>query len=137
MSFVTSVTPLKCSWDLLVTSLYHDDGQENRFSWKPPLSVMDGIFVAQCIALASTPILLLVSYVYWNDRRLIRIPPRALDISPKRHTAVDVHAEVERLAASPPIDDTESIPPKTGRRYIVVGGVSCYNDYEHRKGLFS
>ena len=87
----------------------------------------DGIFVVQCIALASSPIFLLVLYIYWNDRRLIQIPPRALCLSPKRHTAVDVHAEAERLAASPPIDDTETIPPKTGRRYIVVGGVSCYN----------
>jgi nucleoside-diphosphate-sugar epimerase len=93
---------------------------------------MDGIFVAQCIALASSPILLLVLYIYWNDRRLTQIPPRALYFSPKRHTAVDIHAEAERLATSPPIDDTKKIPPKTGRRYIVVGGVSCYN-YEQRK----
>ena len=88
---------------------------------------MDKIFVAQCIALASIPILLLVLYIYWNDRRLIQIPPRALNLSPKRHTAVDVHAEAEKLATSPPIDDKEKIPPKTGRRYIIVGGVSCYN----------
>ena len=92
---------------------------------------MSGIFVAQCIAFASCPILLLVFYVYWNDRRLIQIPPRALYFSPKRHTAVDVHAEAKRLATSPPIDDSEKIPPKTGRRYIVVGGVSCYN-YEQK-----
>ena len=88
---------------------------------------MDEVFVAQWIALASSPILLLVLYIFWNDRRLIQIPPRALYLSPKRHTAVDVHAEAERLASSPPIDDTDKIPPKTGRRYIVVGGVSCYN----------
>jgi hypothetical protein len=93
---------------------------------------MDGIFVAQCIALALSPILLLVFYIYWNDRRLIQIPPRALYFSPKRHTVVDIHAEAKRLATLPPIDDTEHIPPKTGRRYIVVGGVSCYN-YEQKK----
>ena len=93
---------------------------------------MDGTFVAQCIALASSPVLLLVLYIYWNDRRLIQLPPRALYFSPKRHTAADIHAEAERLASSPPIDDTNKIPPRTGRRYIVVGGVSCYN-YELRK----
>ena len=92
---------------------------------------MDGFFVAQCVGFASSLILLLVLYIYWNDRRLIRIPPRALYFSPKRHTAVDIHAEAERLATSPSIDDTEKIPPKTGRRYIVVGGVSCSN-YEQR-----
>ena len=93
--------------------------------------VMDGIYIAQYIALASSPILLLVFYIYWNDNRLFQLPPSALYFSPKRHTAVDVHAEAKRLATSPPIDDTEKIPPKTGRRYIVVGGVSCYN-YEQR-----
>ena len=98
---------------------------KKKVSWEPPLSVMDGIFVAQCIALALSPVLLLVLYIYWNDRRLIQTPPRALQLSPKRHTPLDVHAEAERLAASPPIEDTEKIPPKTGRRYIVVGGVSC------------
>jgi hypothetical protein len=82
------------------------------------------IFVAQCIGLASSPILLLVLYIYWNDRRLTQIPPRVLYFSPKRHTADDVHAQAERLAAAPPIDDMEQIPPKTGRRYIIVGGVS-------------
>ena len=90
---------------------------------------MDKNFFAQCIALASTPILLLVSYIYWNDRRLTRIPPPALYLSPKRTTAVDVHADAKRLATSPQIDDRESIPPKTGRRYIVVGGVSFHNYY--------
>ena len=85
---------------------------------------MDGFLVAQCIALASSPILLLVFYIYWNDRRLAQIPPRALYFFLKRDTTVDIHAEAKRLATSPPIDDTEKIPPKTGRRYIVVGGVS-------------
>ena len=56
---------------------------------------MSGIFVAQCIAFASCTILLLLFYVYWNDRRLTQIPPRPLYFPPKRHTAstVDVYAE--------------------------------------------
>ena len=99
--------------------------------------VMDGKFVGQCIVLASSLILLLVLYIYWNDMRLTHIPSCALYFSPKRYTAVDVHAQAERLATSPPIDDTEMIPPKTGRRYIIVGGVSCCYNYETKKGLFS
>ena len=85
---------------------------------------MDIIFVAWCISVASSPILLLILYIYWNDLRLTRVPSRALYFSPKRHTAEDVHAEAERLAAAPPIENREKIPPKTGRRYIIVGGVS-------------
>lgn len=87
---------------------------------------MDRMFVAQCIGLALSPILLLVLYIYWNDWRLTQIPPRVLYFSSKRHTPDDVYAEAERLAEAPPIEDMEHIPPKTGRRYIVVGGVSCY-----------
>ena len=57
---------------------------------------MSGIFVAQFIAFASRPILLLVLfYVYWNNRRLTQIPPRALYFPPKRHTAVDVRVYAE------------------------------------------
>jgi hypothetical protein len=82
------------------------------------------IFFAWCIGLALSPIFLLVLYIYWNDSCLTRIPPSALYFSPKRHTAQDVHAEAERLAAAPSVEDTEKIPPKTGRRYIVVGGVN-------------
>lgn len=91
---------------------------------------MDVAFVAWCIGLALSPVLLLVLYIYWNDSHLTRIPPSVQYFSPKRHTVEDVHAEAERLAAAPPIEDTEKIPPKTGRRYIVVGGVSVV--YTHK-----
>ena len=91
------------------------------------IAFMDRISVVQCIGLVSSPILLLVLYICWNDWRLTQIPSRVLYFSPKRQTPEDVRAEAKRLAAAPPIEDTEKIPPKTGRRYIVVGGVSFYN----------
>lgn len=87
---------------------------------------MDTAFVARCISFALSPVLLLVFYIYWNDSRLTQIPQRVQHFSPKRHTAKDVYVEAERLAVAPPIEETEIIPPKTGRRYIVVGGVSCH-----------
>ena len=64
---------------------------------------MSGIIVApsQSIAFASCPILPLVFYVYWNDRRLTQIPPRALYFPQKRHTAVDVTVYAEAKEGGP------------------------------------
>ena len=87
---------------------------------------MDILFVAWYIGLALTPILLLVLYVQRNDSRLTQTPPRLQAFSPKRRTPQDVHAEAKRLASASPIDDTEKLPPKTGRRYIVIGGVGLF-----------
>jgi hypothetical protein len=70
-------------------------------------------------------ILLLVLYIRRNDRRLMSIPLEALQFSLKRCTPKDVNITAERLAHSEPLSkkDYASLPPKTGRRYIVVGGV--------------
>ncbi|KAK7452175.1 hypothetical protein VKT23_012278 [Stygiomarasmius scandens] len=65
--------------------------------------------------------LLLFLYIRFNDRALENIPKRALEVSPKRCTPQDVLSTAQSLSANPvSIDD--QIPPKTGRRYIVVGG---------------
>ncbi len=66
--------------------------------------------------------LLLLAYIRDNDRKLKAIPARAAQFSPNRWLPKDV----ERMApecelATPSIDD--QLPPKTWRRYIVVGGV--------------
>ncbi|KAE9396471.1 NAD(P)-binding protein [Gymnopus androsaceus JB14] len=55
----------------------------------------------------------------WNKSH---IPRRALDFSPKRCTPEDVSALAKQLGSKQPIDIIAQIPPKTGRRYIVVGG---------------
>ncbi len=64
----------------------------------------------------------ILTYIHDNDRKLKAIPARAAQFSPNRWSPKDV----ERMAsgcelATPSIDD--QLPPKTGRRYIVVGGV--------------
>lgn len=63
-------------------------------------------------------------YVRLNDQRLQVIPPELEKLSPKRLTLEDVRAEAKKLDNQKAIASTEILPPKTGRRYIVVGGVS-------------
>lgn len=65
--------------------------------------------------------LLLYLYINLNDRRLTHIPPSAFQVSPARCTPEDVHETAARLRENPP-SITDQIPPKTDRRYIVVGG---------------
>ncbi|KAF8970469.1 NAD(P)-binding protein [Flammula alnicola] len=83
---------------------------------------MEFLAVAQWAGLILAPFILLVLYIRRNDRPLTSIPASALYFAPKRCTAQDVHAMAERLANSPPLSKNEKLPPKTGRRYIVVGG---------------
>ena len=72
----------------------------------------------------SAILLLCVSYVWLNDAKLARIPPEALAISPKRWSTDEIKACHAKLANGPSSLFENKLPPKTGRRYIVVGGVS-------------
>lgn len=69
-------------------------------------------------------VLVLIFYIYvlHNDQRLSVIPLRALAVSPHRWTRESVLLTAKRYAekGEPSLD----FPPRTGRRYIVVGGVS-------------
>ncbi|KAH9849632.1 NAD-P-binding protein [Lenzites betulinus] len=76
-------------------------------------------------ALAVVLPVLLYFYVRANDAKLTRLPPQATAYSPRRWTV----EELERTASSPAIGgespslfSPEELPPKTGRRYIVIGG---------------
>jgi hypothetical protein len=74
--------------------------------------------------LAVVPFLIFI-YVRENDRKLSAIPPEALRPSPVRFTEDAIHEaaeRVERLGSVHPI--LSYLPPATGRRYVVVGGVS-------------
>lgn len=64
-------------------------------------------------------------YIYFvlNDRKLSQLPPDAKVFSPNRFTTESVLAAF-RQHQEEPIDAGRFLPPKTGRRYIVVGGVS-------------
>ncbi|KAJ7755324.1 3-beta hydroxysteroid dehydrogenase/isomerase family-domain-containing protein [Mycena maculata] len=66
-------------------------------------------------------IVLLYIYTRLNDYRLTRIPESALSFSPVRARPEDTRRTAARLLESP-ISIADQVPPKTGRRYIVVGG---------------
>lgn len=62
-------------------------------------------------------------YGYLNDRKLGYLPPEVeLVFSPARVTPQTVRAAAEALSKNPVVMGN-FLPPKTGRRYIVVGGV--------------
>ncbi len=63
-------------------------------------------------------------YIRSNDAKLASLPERAAAFSRTRWTEKNVEAMAAKVAASDEISVDEQIPPKTGRRYIVVGGVS-------------
>jgi hypothetical protein len=67
--------------------------------------------------------LLLALYLHINDKRLTRVPEDALIFSSKRCTPETTRALADQLHKSPPISSQAQLPPKTGRRYIIVGGV--------------
>ncbi|KAF5353801.1 hypothetical protein D9758_010583 [Tetrapyrgos nigripes] len=67
-------------------------------------------------------LVLLGLYIWSNDRALRSIPKRALEVSPTRLTPEDVLVTAKRLSSSRPMSVDDQIPPKTGRRYIVIGG---------------
>ena len=76
--------------------------------------------------LASIPLLFYL-YVRANDAKIAQLPPEAVALSPKRWTSEDVKRTASSAALTSPsasLFSPEELPPKTGRRYIVVGGVS-------------
>ncbi|KAG5637125.1 hypothetical protein H0H81_005718 [Sphagnurus paluster] len=64
----------------------------------------------------------LVFYGWLNNLKITHIPKAAVALSPKRLTPESVRKLASQLAKSPPISIKEQLPPKTGRRYIIVGG---------------
>jgi hypothetical protein len=78
--------------------------------------------LAWLLGLSAIPLLLYL-YIRQNDRGLTRLAPEALAFSPTRYTEDVARAAAKRFAEHP-ISALDHIPPQTGRRYIVVGGVS-------------
>ncbi|TBU47054.1 NAD(P)-binding protein [Dichomitus squalens] len=74
--------------------------------------------------LASIPLLFYV-YVRANDAKIAQLPPEAVAFSPKRWTSEDVRQTARSAALTSPsvsLFSPDELPPKTGRRYVVVGG---------------
>jgi hypothetical protein len=67
--------------------------------------------------------LLIYIYVKLNDAKLSKVPPEvraqaSCDFSPE-----NIRLTAKRLKDSP-LELKSHLPPRTGRRYVVVGGVS-------------
>lgn len=60
-------------------------------------------------------------YIYRMNSAMSGIPEEARKLSPRRLNIDEIRAAYKR-AVHNPVDVTESLPPKQGRRYIVVGG---------------
>ena len=75
------------------------------------------------MALVLLPLLLfalVLLYIRLNDPKLARLPTDAAKLAPHRVEPADVRADA---ATDVPSSINDQIPPSTGRRYIVVGGV--------------
>jgi hypothetical protein len=67
--------------------------------------------------------LLLYLYIRLNDAKLMKLPHEvASAFSPHRISASDA-LEAEARSETTRFDSKTFLPPRTGRRYIVVGGV--------------
>ena len=76
-----------------------------------------------------TFILLFLTVIYFrsNDAKLQRVPEEAEALGP-RWTDEEILYASTKLKDSP-VDIPSKLPPKTGRRYIVVGGAGFLGGY--------
>lgn len=82
---------------------------------------MAGIWAASAFVYVA----LIAAYIWLNDLKLKRLPPEASSLSPHRWTRETVKEEYEKSGLKDEHSLLEGkLPPQTGRRYIVVGGVS-------------
>ena len=71
-------------------------------------------------------VLLLYLYIRLNDAKLMKLPHEvASEFSPRRINARDA-LEAAARSETTTFDPKTFLPPRTGRRYIVVGGVCSF-----------
>ncbi|KAF5390124.1 hypothetical protein D9757_003853 [Collybiopsis confluens] len=80
------------------------------------------IWVLASSLLLAVAVAICYVYIQYNDKKLAQIPDRALKYSPERVEPEDVGKLSQQLRTGQTIEATPQLPPKTGRRYIVVGG---------------
>lgn len=73
------------------------------------------------LAYISLALFILGVYLYRLNSILKSQPPDALKLSPHRWTEEEIRAAYDKYVKDP-IDMRKSLPPRTGNRYIVVGG---------------
>lgn len=81
------------------------------------------------IAIWAVPcsVVLLVLYIYTNNRKISHLPDNYEAFTTKlRCTPEEVLETAARLAQGKPLTVDNQLPPKTGRRYIIVGGVCSF-----------
>lgn len=71
--------------------------------------------------LAAAAIIAVVLYLYKLNKALKTVPRDALAYSPRRWTDDEIRETYERVCRQA-VDFSKLLPPKLGRRYIVVGG---------------
>lgn len=79
---------------------------------------LTGVAVPSLITL-----LLVYLYVKLNDAKLLRVPPEVRAQETSNFSLENIRSTATRLEDSP-LQINSRLPPRTGRRYIVVGGVS-------------
>ncbi|KAJ3732598.1 NAD(P)-binding protein [Lentinula guzmanii] len=79
----------------------------------------NAIFYA--IGICAFVLLFTAGYISLNDAALTRIPLRVLSLPPVRWRKAEFEAVTEKMKECPPSIE-EHLPPKTSRKYIVVGG---------------
>ena len=75
------------------------------------------------LSLPLTALLLIYLYVKLNDAKLAKVPPEVWVQAPSDFSPDNIRLTAKRLKDSPS-QIKNRLPPRTGRRYIVVGGVS-------------
>jgi hypothetical protein len=82
---------------------------------------------------------LLALYIWVNDRRLTAHPPSVASLAERPRTVESVKRLAEDMAKrngtanSQEEEMKRQVPPKTGRKYIVTGGVSSFPSGLRRK----
>ena len=75
------------------------------------------------LILSLTALLLVYLYGKLNDAKLTKIPPEVKAQATCNFSPENIRLTAARLKESP-LRITSRLPPRTGRRYIVVGGVT-------------
>src|SRR6266404_5633085 len=91
------------------------------------------------IVLCLFPVLLLYLYVRLNDAKIMRLPHDvASAFSPKRVSTKDAWEAAEAWEkVTTTLNAKTFLPPRTGRRYIVVGGVGLVGTHYEARSLKS
>ena len=75
------------------------------------------------LILCLIPVLFVYLYVKLNDAKLSKIPPEVRAQATSDFSPENIISTAARLKEFPPRINSR-LPPRTGRRYVVVGGVS-------------